>query len=136
LMRNNVNTNYGQRLNLAQQLENAGGRDLMPALAGQALSSKLPRGMAGATLAGTPGVAYLVGNTIGGPMLGAVGAGMDILASSPRLAGEASYKYGQLANALTQGKKAVSNAVPMTAKQARLAALLGSQASPYTLIGD
>jgi len=136
LMRNNVNTNYGQRLNLAQQLENAGGRDLMPALAGQALSSKLPRGMAGATLAGTPGVAYLVGNTIGGPMLGAVGAGMDILASSPRLAGEASYKYGQLANALTQGGQAVSKAVPMTAKQARLAALLGSKSNPYAIGGQ
>jgi hypothetical protein len=49
LMRNNVNTNYGQRLNLAQQLESAGGRDLMPALAGQALSSKLPRGLQSAT---------------------------------------------------------------------------------------
>ena len=125
LMRNNVNTNYGQRLNLAQQLESAGGRDLMPALAGQALSSKLPRGLQSATNIPSAFLAY----GTGGPALAAV----DLLASSPRLAGEASYKYGQLANALTQGQQAVSKAIPMTAKQARLAALLGAQSNPYAI---
>ena len=128
LMRNNVNTNYGQRLDLAQQLQQAGGKDLMPALAGQAMGDWTPRGIQRAT-AGLEGMgAY----AIGGPAL----AALDVAASSPRLVGEAAYKYGQLANALNQGKKAISNAVPMTAKQARLAALLGAQASPYTLIGD
>jgi hypothetical protein len=128
LMRNNVNTNYGQRLNLAQQLESAGGRDLMPALAGQALSSKLPRGIQSATNIPSAFLAY----GTGGPALAAV----DLLASSPRLAGEASYKYGQLANALTQGQQAVSKAIPMTAKQARLAALLGAQSNPYAIGGQ
>jgi hypothetical protein len=52
------------------------------------------------------------------------------------LAGEASYKYGQLANALTQGQQAVSKAIPMTAKQARLAALLSAQSNPYALGGQ
>jgi hypothetical protein len=125
LMRNNVNTNYGQRLNLAQQLESAGGRDLMPALAGQALSSKLPRGLQSATNIPSALLAY----GAGGPAL----ATLDLLASSPKLAGEASYKYGQLANALTQGQQAASKAIPMTAKQARLAALLGSQSNPYAI---
>jgi hypothetical protein len=128
LMRNNVNTNYGQRLNLAQQLESAGGRDLMPALAGQALSSKLPRGLQSATNIPSAFLAY----GTGGPALAAV----DLLASSPRLAGETSYKYGQLANALTQGQQAVSKAIPMTAKQARLAALLGAQSNPYAIGGQ
>jgi len=128
LMRNNVNTNYGQRLNLAQQLESAGGRDLMPALAGQAMGDWTPRGIQRAA-AGLEGMgAY----AIGGPAL----AALDVASSSPRLMGEASYKYGQLANALNQGKKAVSNAVPMTAKQARLAALLGSQSNPYAIGGQ
>jgi hypothetical protein len=128
LMRNNVNTNYGQRLDLAQQLQAAGGKNMMPALAGQAMGDWTPRGIQRAT-AGLEGMgAY----AIGGPAL----AALDIATSSPRLMGEAAYKYGQIANALNQGKKAVSNAVPMTAKQARLAALLGAQASPYTLIGD
>jgi hypothetical protein len=128
LMRNNVNTNYGQRLDLAQQLQAAGGKNIMPALAGQAMSDWTPRGIQRATA----GVEGLGAYAVGGPAL----AALDVAASSPRLVGEAAYKYGQLANALNQGKKAVSNAVPMTSKQARLAALLGSQASPYTLIGD
>ena len=128
LMRNNVNTNYGQRLNLAQQLESAGGRDLMPALAGQALSNKFPRGIQSAT--NIPS-AYLAFEAGGLPL-----AAVDLLASSPKLVGEASYKYGQLANALTQGQQAVSKAIPMTAKQARLAALLGSQSNPYALGGQ
>jgi hypothetical protein len=128
LMRNNVNTNYGQRLNLAQQLESAGGRDLMPALAGQALSSKLPRGLQSAANIPSAYLAY----GAGGPAL----ATLDLLASSPRLVGEASYKYGQLANALTQGQQAASKAIPMTAKQARLAALLGAQSNPYAIGGQ
>jgi len=128
LMRNNVNTNYGQRLNLAQQLEASGGRDLMPALAGQAMNDWTPRGIQRAT-AGLEGLgAY----AIGGPAL----AALDVASSSPRLIGETAYKYGQLANALTQGSQAISKAVPMTAKQARLAALLGSQSNPYAIGGQ
>jgi hypothetical protein len=45
--RNNVNTNYGQRLNLAQQLEKEGGRPFINALSGQAMSSPTARGLAG-----------------------------------------------------------------------------------------
>jgi hypothetical protein len=97
----------------------------MPALAGQAMGDWTPRGIQRAT-AGLEGMgAY----AIGGPTL----AALDVAASSPRLVGEASYKYGQLANALNQGGQAVSKAVPMTAKQARLAALLGAQSNPYAI---
>jgi hypothetical protein len=125
LMRNNVNTNYGQRLDLAQQLQTAGGKNIMPALAGQAMGDWTPRGIQRAT-AGLEGMgAY----AIGGPAL----AALDVASSSPRLVGETAYKYGQLANALTQGKQALSNAIPMTAKQARLAALLGSKSNPYAI---
>jgi len=46
-MRNNANTNYGYRMELAKALQQQGGQDLMPALAGQALSSFTPRGLAG-----------------------------------------------------------------------------------------
>jgi hypothetical protein len=128
LMRNNVNTNYGQRLDLAQQLQAAGGKDIMPALAGQAMGDWTPRGIQ-RTTAGLEGMgAY----AIGGPAL----AALDIAASSPRLVGESSYKYGQLANALTQGQQAASRAIPMTAKQARLAALLGAQSNPYAIGGQ
>jgi hypothetical protein len=41
LMRNNVNTNYGNRLDLAKKLEEKGA-DILPAVAGQAASSMTP----------------------------------------------------------------------------------------------
>ena len=125
LMRNNVNTNYGNRLEMAKELEKAGGNEMMPALAGQALSDYMPRGIQRATTAPEGLLAY----TIGGLPLAAA----DVLASSPRLVGEASYKYGQLANALGQATQPVTNLtgkVPMTAQQARLAALLAAQQPP------
>jgi len=119
LMRNNVNTNYGQRLSLAQELSNAGGKDLMPALAGQAMNSLTPRGLQGASNVPTAYLAY----GAGGPALAAA----DVLSSSPRVVGETAYKYGQMAGALNKGAEAVSSRVPMTAQQAKMAALLAGQ---------
>jgi hypothetical protein len=86
LMRNNVQTNYGQRLNLAKQLEDAGGRQIMPAIAGQALSELMPRGIQRAASVPTSLGAFSVG---GLPL--AVGYG---LASSPRIVGGAAYGAG------------------------------------------
>ena len=120
LMRNNVNTNYGQRLSLAQELSNAGGKDLMPALAGQAMNSWTPRGLQSVSNVPTAYLAY----GAGGPALAAA----DVLSSSPRVVGETAYKYGQMAGALNKGKEAVSSRVPMTAQQAKMAALLAGQA--------
>lgn len=84
LMRNNVNTNYGNRLDLAKQLESSGGKELIPAIAGQAMSSATPRGLQG--LAATGSAIYGFSNPA-------------FLASlpfqSPRLVGEAAYKLGQ-----------------------------------------
>jgi len=124
LMRNNVNTNYGQRLELAKQLEAMGGNQIMPALAGQALSEWTPRGLQRATTGPEAFLAY----STGGPAL----AALDLAASSPRLVGEAAYKYGQMANALNKAKQPVTdiaNKIPMTAQQAKLAALLAAQSN-------
>jgi hypothetical protein len=120
LMRNNVNTNYGRRISLAQELSNAGGIDLMPALAGQAMNSELPRGFQGATNVPTAYMAYGAG---GWPL-----AVADLFTSSPRVVGETAYKYGQMAGALNKGAEAVSSRVPMTPQQAKMAALLAGQA--------
>jgi hypothetical protein len=120
LMRNNVNTNYGQRVSLAQELSKSGGIDLMPALAGQAMNSLTPRGLQGASNVPTAYLAY----GAGGPALAAA----DVLSSSPRVVGETAYKYGQMAGALNKGAEAVSSRVPMTAQQAKMAALLAGQA--------
>ncbi len=86
IMRNNVNTNYGQRMDLASQLEAAGGRQMMPALAGQALSELAPRGIQRAT-APIGGIGLF---STGG--LPAVAGGA--LVSSPRVVGEAAYGAG------------------------------------------
>ena len=124
LMRNNVNTNYGQRLELAKQLEAMGGNEMMPALAGQAMNEFTPRGLQRATAGPEAFLAY----SAGGPLLAAA----DLAASSPRLVGEAAYKYGQMANALNKAKQPVTditNKIPITAQQARLAALLAAQSN-------
>jgi hypothetical protein len=89
LTRNNVNTNFGNRTDLARELESQGGRALMPALAGQALNTWTPRGL-GSAVAGGVG---LGGYAIGGvPM-----AAGTLAVQSPRLVGEVALKAGQSA---------------------------------------
>jgi hypothetical protein len=114
LMRNNVNTSYGFRGDLAQQLHAAGGQDIMPALAGQAMSDWMPRGIQRAT-AGSGGAGLaLTGNIPAAVGLAAV--------SSPRLVGESAYLAGQgagmvnpaLVRALRQG---VVKAAPIAGTQ-------------------
>jgi len=92
LMRNNVNTNYGQRLKLAQELEQAGGQQMMPSLAGQAMQDWMPRGMQRVTA--PLGVTGLF--SVGGP----AAAGLGAAASSPRLVGEAAYGAGKVSKGL------------------------------------
>jgi hypothetical protein len=86
IMRNNVNTNYGERLALAQQLEQAGGRQFIPGLAGQALSEITPRGLQRASALPS---AFLAGSAGGLP----VGAA-TLVAASPRAMGELAYGTG------------------------------------------
>jgi hypothetical protein len=103
LMRNNTNTNYGNRLDLASQLEAAGGQQIMPALAGQALSSPIPRGLQGT---GVGGGGIATGAVLGG--VPGVAAGMAL--ASPRIVGEGAYRTGQLAKLLRQGGESVTGA--------------------------
>lgn len=92
IMRNNVNTNYGQRMALAQQLEQAGGKQFIPALAGQALSEMTPRGLQRAS---TVPSAILAGSVAGLPA-----AGASLVASSPRAMGELAYATGRAGRGL------------------------------------
>ena len=88
LTRNNVNTDYGFRQELANKLMNRGGVDLMPAVAGQSMSSWTPRGLqrimpslaAGSALAGNPLPLATV------PL------------QSPRIVGELAYGAGKASN--------------------------------------
>ena len=85
LTRNNANTNYGYRMELAKALQNQGGQDLMPALAGQALSSFTPRGLAGQG-AGIGAALTALSN----PMAAAV-----LPLTSPKLVGLGAYGLGR-----------------------------------------
>ena len=112
LTRNNANTNYGNRLDLANQLAAQGGREIMPALSGQALNTWTPRGI-GNAVAGVTGM--------GAAHFGGPAAGLATLAAqSPRLMGESALKAGQLARVL----KATANTP---------AKLTGKQIDPATL---
>jgi len=96
LMRDNVNTNWGQRRKTAEAVQQAGGRNVMPALAGQALSEAAPRGIQRTTAGVTPFITGSAGyNITGDPVLSGMLVGADIAASSPRLVGEAYYGAGR-----------------------------------------
>lgn len=94
LMRNNVNTNYGNRLDYAKTLE-SNGADILPALAGQAMSSATPRGLTGLAASGLGGLAVYASHP------GLLAAAPF---TSPRLLGEMSYGAG----ALTRGASNLS----------------------------
>lgn len=85
LGRNNVATNYGNRLRLAQEMEAAGATGLLPSAYGQQMSSITPRGLAGAVGAGGT--------------LGAIQGSVNPLAlalMSPRLVGETTHALGRM----------------------------------------
>lgn len=115
LMRNNVNTNYGYRNALADQMMAQGGNNIMPALAGQATNNLAPRGIQAGITGG------------GGALLTALGqlptAAAMAAVSSPRLAGEAVYGAGKLAGAADR------NALAQALMQAgyRTAPIAGAQ---------
>jgi hypothetical protein len=95
-LRNNVNTSYGNRLNMLDELD----PDLITEIGGQALSSITPRGLQGLT-AGTVGAygAFINPTTLAALPL-----------QSPRLVGELAFKLGQLEKGLTplQGQTALN----------------------------
>lgn len=92
LMRDNVQTNYGQRVKLAKQLEQQGGQLMMPGIAGQTLQSKVPRGLSGQVAGGGLGGYFAL---TGEPTSALTALGV----ASPRLMGEAAYGAGRTARA-------------------------------------
>lgn len=114
LSRNNVNTNYGNRLDLAKTLEEQGGNEILPAIAGQAMNTWTPRGLAGQA----EGIATLGAAAMHHP------AALGLLPlQSPKAVGASLYGAGKLAGLLKDAP------IPMTSAQAKLAALLGNRAS-------
>lgn len=99
LMRNNASTNYGSRLQMAEVLQNSGAPNMMPALAGQALSSLTPRGLGSVPAAAT---------ALGGVATANPAAIAALLAQSPRVAGELAYYLGKGGGAVGRGAQLTS----------------------------
>jgi hypothetical protein len=100
IMRNNVNTNYGQRAEMLRLL-NESGTDVSSALAGQALSDVVPRGIQRATSLPTSLGAFSLG--------GLPAAVASMAASSPRIVGETSFGLGLL----SQGAGRAAREMPL-----------------------
>ncbi len=105
VVRNNVNTNFGARLNLVNQLDSAGDYYLLPRIAGQAMSSTVPRGIQAAVASGNVGLGLST----------APGALAALPMYSPRLVGEGAMKIGEGARAVSPVTEAV--APPLNAAQ-------------------
>lgn len=90
VMRNNTNTNFGNRLENLKKLENIGDVNLTPSLAGASLNPIMPRGLQGALFSPFAiGSGIAVSQGVNPVVLGLLGA------SSPRLVGEAAYLSGK-----------------------------------------
>lgn len=101
VLRNNVNTSYGRRKELADYLVNAGAPHLMERLAGQSLNSWAPRGLGklGMQLAATIAGGAAIGGVHG---LGAIAGALPFM--SPRAMGEAAHLVGRAASPAKQLK--------------------------------
>lgn len=98
VLRDNVNTSYGQRQNLVKFLVNNGAPHLMEKLAGQSLASWFPRGLA--RIAATETVPAMGAALAAGLPGAAIGAAATLPAISPRLMGEGAYWSGATARKL------------------------------------
>lgn len=132
LARNNVNANYGYRLDLAKALEQQGNADLLPAIAGQSMSATLPRGLA-PQIAGVAAIPSAIQSFSAGI------TPMSLLAApfmSPRIVGEAAYGAGDITRRLQESAlnrnllaptianaQRLSQQIPLNDAQRKLAAL-------------
>lgn len=122
VMRDNANTSFGNRAKLADTLDANSKTPIIPALAGQALSTIIPRGLAkygDVGMMGIAGLAHL-------PAALAIGA-----VSSPRLMGEAAYGLGAASRGLSPYAVALASKVNPVAGVAGLASYEASK--PATL---
>lgn len=101
VMRNNVNSNYGNRMKMVMDLDEKAGGKILPQLAGHSLSSATPRGLGAVTASGT-GLAGVTGHP-------AALAALPF--QSPRLVGEASYYAGAVPRWAKEGTGWLENVV-------------------------
>jgi hypothetical protein len=109
VMRDNVNTSWGDRAKYAGMLQDNGAKTLLPQLAGQALSSPLPRGLA---KYGDATAAILA------TLLHQPAALMSLPLASPRAVGEIAYGLGRASGGVNglMGSAKVSPVINRAAK--------------------
>jgi hypothetical protein len=112
--RNNVNTNYGKRVDLVEALAGHGAPDIMEKLAGQAMNTWAPRGLNKITASMAGAASYL------NPM---ALAALPLM--SPRIVGEAAHGVGRVAGALSRG----GQSTPTDPRLSALVAALLAQSS-------
>lgn len=101
-MRDNVNTNFGGRLQSLAKLEKLSGQDIRPMLAGQSAKSFMPTGIQGGTLPLTTIGSYSVG--------GLPGVAVQTSAQSPKLVALGAHSLGRI----TCGAQDIRQAVPIS----------------------
>lgn len=107
LMRNNAQTNYGNRLSVANELEQQGGVNLTPSIAGQAMNTWMPRGMTGAIeKAGLGGLALFNPSVLAAAPI-----------ASPRAVGELAYAFGKTSGGAGKAANVIKNLPSQNAKQ-------------------
>jgi hypothetical protein len=105
IMRDNVQTNYGRRVTLAEELESIGGNEFINKIAGQDMASLTPKGMLGRILGGgAVGYGAATGGLGGLLTPGAIPAAA---LASPRLVGEAAQLTGQASRAARKAAQVV-----------------------------
>jgi hypothetical protein len=121
LTRNNANTSFEYRKQLADILKQKSGVDLMPALAGQSLNTYVPRGLHRIIPSFTAGSGITGAMTIGASGLAPLAT---LPLQSPRLVGEATYAAGKisrpvldLANSGTPEQRKLAKLLIMKAAQ-------------------
>lgn len=107
VLRNNVNTQFGHRTDMARKLEEAGANTLFPKLAGHTLNSWTPRGIQGAVL--PTGLMTMIASGVVNPLLIPT-----LAASSPRVVGEVAHGIGRAARPVQQLSEALSRYSPIS----------------------
>ena len=115
-LKNNTTTNLGQRRQSLSKIPGLENKNVIERLAGQALSSRIPRGVqaVGATGAGLLGLGGVGANLINPLAL------TGLLSTSPRFVGRVANTYGKLQPAITP-----------TLRASRVAATLGANRGIY-----
>ena len=103
IMRNNVNTNFGNRLEALKLLDTADG-NLIAKLAGQSLNTLGPRGFANLI----PSASILAGTVASGAGMNPLAVLPSLIAGSPRLMGELSYGAGVATKPISLASKKVN----------------------------